>query len=142
MGKLYLFTSLYQMMHYECGNADVDYCPVKSGRTRTALQTDLDLADPARQKNSQAVTTPTSDESGRFSTVITMSRFCLSRQRKDQSISLLLYGTCSAKAGLHSQTNNTIKSCSILLSSVNQSISRFLQWTKWCNHCKDHYVGR
>ena len=22
--------------------------------------------------------------------------------------------------------------------SVNQSISRFLQWPKWCNHCKDH----
>ena len=22
--------------------------------------------------------------------------------------------------------------------SMNQSISRFLQWPKWCNHCKDH----
>jgi len=23
---------------------------------------------------------------------------------------------------------------------INQSISRFLQWPKWCNQCKDHLL--
>jgi len=32
--------------------------------------------------------------------------------------------------------------CNGALSSINQSISRFLKWPKWCNHCKDHYVSR
>ena len=32
--------------------------------------------------------------------------------------------------------------CNGALSSINQSISRFLTWPKWCNHCKDHYVSR
>jgi len=141
MGKLYLFTSLYQMMHYECGNADVDYCPVKSGRTRTALQTDLDLADPARQKKLPCCYNP---YERRVRQIFDRNYYVavLSVTPTKRSISLLLYGTCSPNAGLHSQTNNTVKSCSILFSSVNQSISRFLQWTKWCNHCKDHYVGR
>ena len=25
--------------------------------------------------------------------------------------------------------------------SINQSVSRFLNWRKWCNHCKDHWLG-
>jgi len=70
-------------------------------------------------------------------------RECRSRRGIQQVMTASSLASCIVRppANLVNGQKFALSSMVVLaVNAVNQSISRFLQWPKWCNQCKDHLL--